>query len=823
MSILSLNTASTIPTSAPGSLPESTTLLAKLLAREDIEVVFSPGAETASFNSVTRRLVLPVWQNMSESLNDMLVAHEVGHALHTPKTEAELVSAIAAVDSGMSNEAKMYLNVVEDIRIEREIKEEFPGSRKCFAIGYRELLAGGFFALDALPMEERTLCDRINIHSKVGFAVNVPFDSYEQEILDAAMATQTWEDVIENAKAIWEYDGTIGRDKIREIQSQRSKINAPSMESNQEDSNDSGSNALGAQNSDSPKESESGDSGNSSNSTESAEEGNSNSKNGDKESGEGNLSGKAHVPNTNSKEFASPAAPNSMESLERNIRNLRDNFSPERMYGVFPEPNLDSMMIRWSVVHGDLSHWLNHNLTDSTIKQVVQSAYSMFSRETGKQVSLMVREFERRRAAITHRRNRTGVRGVIDVNRLHSYRFSEDIFKTYTATKDGKSHAMVMFVDWSSSMSPVIGDTVNQTISLASFCRRAGIPFEVYAFSSASPTTFANIPGMSAEDAMQRESTLWSKKENDLVAHGFTLLNLLSSKMNRREFEEASRNLVMLSDYHGQNEFVNRAKKNHGSRVMIPYGKIGAYGLGGTPLNSAILTAFDILPKFRTETRAQVLTAIFLTDGDATDNILCARYDANGNSTYEPTTGARKPGTWNVPIFARHRSSKRTFKLSNQNWGAGEITETLLTELRNHTGARILGFKILHRSWNQLLRPHRGEKIVHYDIEKHFTAGNSNSTRMPTKTLVELVEKAENDGVLTVPYSDGSKITRNSYDELYIFSAKSMSVSGDDELSALSDNASLTKIRNAFMKQSSSGKTSRVFLNRFIPMVAESL
>lgn len=817
----------TLPTPAlptPAPLAESKSLLAKLLAREDIDVVFSPSAETASFNSITRTLVLPVWQNMSESLNDMLVAHEVGHALHTPKTEQELLTAIEEVGGSFSAQAKMYVNVVEDIRIEHEVKAEFPGSRKCFAIGYRELLDGGFFDLNAIPMEERTLCDRINIHSKVGFAVNVPFDSYEQEIVDAAMNTRSWEDVVENAKAIWEYDGTIGRDKIQKIvaEKQENSLSAPGMDGNSDPGGEVENDAPGSGEGE-ESETETSSSGNE-NREKPASESENDAKQGSNDQTDNPPSeerGTSKVATENSKEFTPPAAPNSMESLERGLREIRDTKASERMYGVLPTPNLDAMMIGFSTVHQHLSEWIQFNRRDVNISRMIDEAYGTFRRENDKQVTLMVREFERRRAAITHRRNRTGVRGVIDVNRLHSYKFSEDIFKTYTMSRDGKSHAMVMFVDWSSSMSPVIGDTINQTISLASFCRRAGIPFEVYAFSSQPPTSFFDTQH-TLEESREIIDNLWSRKEGDLIAHGFSLLNLLSSKMNRREFENGCLNLIMVSDYHGQNEFVIRAKKNFAVATnLMGSSRVNAYGLGGTPLNAAVLSAYDILPMYRKETRAQILTAIFLTDGDATDNILCARYGANGDYSSEATTGT-SINRYSVPIYARHRTSKRNFKVADYAYGAGSFTESLLSELRNHTGARVLGFRILHRRWSDMKRKTSRGISIHYDIERLFSA-HGNSQIYTSEVLQNLVEKAEKDGVLVVPHSDGKEIPVNPYDELYVFSSKSMSIREQDDLSTLSENASLTKIRNAFMKQSSSGKTSRVFLNRFIPMVAESL
>ena len=58
--------------------------LAKLLATENITVQHSPSAKTAWFDVKNRVLQLPVWREMSNDLYDLLVVHEVGHALDTP-------------------------------------------------------------------------------------------------------------------------------------------------------------------------------------------------------------------------------------------------------------------------------------------------------------------------------------------------------------------------------------------------------------------------------------------------------------------------------------------------------------------------------------------------------------------------------------------------------------------------------------------------------------------------------------------------------------------------------------------------------------------
>ena len=67
--------------------------LAKLLATEDL-VVEHKQCDTASFDVHNRVLTLPMWQKASESVYDMLVAHEVGHALFTPDEEVSNQSEV---------------------------------------------------------------------------------------------------------------------------------------------------------------------------------------------------------------------------------------------------------------------------------------------------------------------------------------------------------------------------------------------------------------------------------------------------------------------------------------------------------------------------------------------------------------------------------------------------------------------------------------------------------------------------------------------------------------------------------------------------------
>jgi len=60
--------------------------LAKLLATEDL-VVENKHVETACFNVHTRVLTLPTWERATSVVHDLLVGHEVGHALFTPDSD----------------------------------------------------------------------------------------------------------------------------------------------------------------------------------------------------------------------------------------------------------------------------------------------------------------------------------------------------------------------------------------------------------------------------------------------------------------------------------------------------------------------------------------------------------------------------------------------------------------------------------------------------------------------------------------------------------------------------------------------------------------
>jgi len=153
--------------------------LAKLLATEDL-IVEHKKVETAFFNVSSRVLTLPLWDKASNIVYDMLVGHEVGHALYTPDEEWWKRYKVPP----------SFVNIIEDVRIEKLMKRRYAGLSKSFYYGYQELNDDNFFSIDPDNLEEMGFADRINLHFKIGNFVDVPF--LNTLILLMSGTTCTW-------------------------------------------------------------------------------------------------------------------------------------------------------------------------------------------------------------------------------------------------------------------------------------------------------------------------------------------------------------------------------------------------------------------------------------------------------------------------------------------------------------------------------------------------------------------------------------------------------------------------------------------------------
>ena len=133
--------------------------IAKLLAEEDIFVVHKQ-METAYFDVKNRELGLPIWkENTMEAVEEeLLVCHEIGHALYTPLDMLEN-SQLRKIDHSV-------VNVLEDARIEKKVKNKYLGTVRLFNAGYESLIKKDFFGTSGKDLSDFNLIDRINLFFK---------------------------------------------------------------------------------------------------------------------------------------------------------------------------------------------------------------------------------------------------------------------------------------------------------------------------------------------------------------------------------------------------------------------------------------------------------------------------------------------------------------------------------------------------------------------------------------------------------------------------------------------------------------------------------
>ena len=170
------------------------TQLAKLLATENF-IVEHRDVKTAAFNVHTRVLSLPLWKLASNTVYDVLVAHECSHALFTPNEDWTLKVDLP----------KQFVNVVEDARIEKLMKRKYPGLAKTFYRGYKELNDDDFFDIANEDIDTFNLADRANLHFKVGHFVDLDFSPREKQIISLVEECETFDDTLRVAEILYEY------------------------------------------------------------------------------------------------------------------------------------------------------------------------------------------------------------------------------------------------------------------------------------------------------------------------------------------------------------------------------------------------------------------------------------------------------------------------------------------------------------------------------------------------------------------------------------------------------------------------------------------
>jgi len=480
----------------------SAALLSRLMAEEKIEVI-EGNFSTASFDVRNRVLRLPVFKTgLSEKIGILFITHEIGHALYTP-------------EDGWHDSAKQFpgmsrslINIVEDVRIERLIKEKYPGSLYYFYGGYKELMEQDFFGVkDLEDLNTLGFLNRLNLKAKGGDQVEIDFDDEEQVLFDECYLTETFDDVLLLCA------------KIAEFLKERKQPEPPEPEKDEDDDeeepepedSDNDDPSGGGDDSEESDEGDSGDSG------EGADEGDQDSgdeegqgggasasedEDGDESSGQGGGQESEDGEETND-ETGSGSGGGSDEDGEEESKGKEDgdecsqpeveldwdstdptddeNISTDlhadkRTKDIYENNDLD--LIKFPV-------WQKLTKSKGTLETTkLRDHYSEFLLANKPSIDFLTSQFKQRKAAYNKAMSRKKTSGDLDGKRLYDYKTSQNLFKKRTIRPKQKNHGVMMLLDNSGSMhGQRVKAAVKQITIMVEFCMRNSIPFEISKFS----------------------------------------------------------------------------------------------------------------------------------------------------------------------------------------------------------------------------------------------------------------------------------------------------------------------------------------------------
>lgn len=727
------------------TVTDSKDMLAKLLASENLTVIRG-NVKTASFDTVNRVLTLPMWNNLSVEIEDMLIGHEVGHALFTTNDYLEEEKQSRALFS--------YMNVIEDVRIEKAMKRKYPGLRKVFHQAYTQLQEQDFFGLEGRDLRQVMLIDRINLYYKAGYKCGVTFTKEEAAYVKRVNECETMKDVYDLAVEMLGY----ARQKRDEQKEEMKKLALSSQtEEDIEDDievDEDGEEGFGDDDSfgdgfdddmDTPEDEEEQEA----------------------ETKESPVAGSA----PGRTEWDDPEK--DLESVtDRTLADKLEKFAEtDRKYINIEYDGKNSFshdpLVPYKTVLAELSASLGNGGQEKWARGRLNDLNSKIMRD----VNYLVKEFEMRKQAQRYKRTTTSKSGELAVNKLFSYKLTDDLFKRISVMPDGKNHGMIMLVDWSGSMHDCISDVIEQIIILTTFCKRIQIPFRVYAFSDSyrSPRFDEQYFG----EVRTKENARRATGKPQLSMSRFYLMEFFNEKMSQQEFSRMSVALM-----------------------ARPWSYANGYSLGGTPLNESLWYMLDHSQSFIKQNSIEKFTFVTLSDGEGHP-----LYPENFQTTtivQEQTEyGLRNKRVQNS-INLVDTMTRRSYEIELGGYHKKEIDSALLKMFKHRLNATVIGYHILRNNSREVGNFMRNNATTH-----SFSPENE-------ALFHEIRTNLRRDG-----FSSSDKFGR---DKMFIIRQDRLRVT-DDKV-AIDNTKNAAGIARQFAKMLDGRKSNKVILNQFVELIA---
>ena len=793
--------------------------LAKLMATENLTVVHKK-IPTAYFDIQNRILACPTFkEDMSPELYDLFMGHEVGHALNTP---------FEGLHSTLKENRtlKGYLNVIEDVRIEKAIKNKYAGLRKSFYKAYNELMEKDFFGIKGRDLQTLSLIDKINLITKCGSRVSIELTDVEQSYLDMAEACKTWEDVVACAEAIYEYSKeNETRDENDEnlVKTLMDDLDFDNDENEEEDDDLESSFNGGEQEEDDEYEQEETYGGDAPGDSlpdieEDEEEGESEDDNEE----EGNIKSTGSV--AGKKGGAYDGEDGARESItEQNAHNNEEMFVDEN---ACVNTNINLKEVDFTKIAKNSLYTYKEVLNDwrKYASEVKMSEYykdgvhveenlrphnmmlgatlrKHLQNKNKKIVAHMAKEFEMRQTAQRSAKAFTGKSGELDMNRLAKYQIIDDVFKRVTYLPDGKNHGVNVLLDWSGSIANELSDLIEQSMILAEFCKKVQIPFRVYAFS----------------DVINRKDN-----DSDWNRDSGMLVEFLSNEMSNREYTEMLDYIscILVSKMHDDLFGWRDVKEKQRDAYNAIFGEVNyfevdhnyydprfekwdmyprQYGLGGTPLNHAIACLRYWLPEFNKKYGIEKSILTVITDGFSHESHLFNTSDAEHEDFKSQTEGEEY--TWRIKnkrnIIDPYLNKTFEYEVKEGYSDRDYFGKTgnLLEWISSTCNVTVTGYFVFSkkRDFDNLLYSVKELEMKAYSVSKEWWAE---------------VRKV------------GKVVNIKGYNKMFLTAASNLSTMGDDELDDELIGANKNRVMAAFKRNQKGKTTSRFLTNEFIKEIA---
>jgi len=778
--------------------------LAKLMASENITVQHKK-IPTAYFDVQNRILACPTFKDdISPELYDLFMGHEVGHALHTP---------FEGLHSTLKENRtlKGYLNVVEDVRIERKIREKFTGLRKSFFKAYNELMQRDFFGIKDRDLQTLSLIDKINLITKVGSRVNIKLTDEESVFLKAAEDCDTWDDVVQVATAIYEWskENEVRDEKDEAITNVHIDVNDEDYDEDYDEDfgDDSWSGSEDEFDQDGYEEEETDEDGTQDGDklpdVDGEEEDIDTEEEIEKPTGTKGGKGGKFDPTDGAKEALT----------EHFAHNNEDQFIDEnaviKTYCKMEsfDKVADSLVYSYKDVLKDWKKWHNKELIPTgeeyyakkmsesidLANQVLPNLRQYFKNKNKSIINHMAKEFEMRQTAQKAVKAQIAKSGELDMNRLAKYQIIDDVFKRVTYLPEGKNHGVNVLVDWSGSISSEIKDILEQAVILSEFCRKVQIPFNVFLFSDSGPA--------SGTDGWRGEAQL---------------LQMLSNEMTSREYQEGLNTIYLLyltfmvrkvgyAYYDRTPKGADEVEAMTGMNYVDVESKFWSYDfgpkgydLGGTPLDHCIVGLRKFLPEFNKKYNIEKSILTVITDGFShSANVLYE--DENEKRDYESQIGEGDPWYTKKDRYLIDPYNKKPYILKkgaeNYDRSSFVTTQNLLDWISITCNVTITGYFVFTK------------KSDFRQTMYHILKDNERYSLDYDRTWREIRK-------------EGKMIECHGYNKMFLVAATGLNASSEDGLSDDLIDAKKSRIMAAFKKNQRNKKTSRFLTNEFIKEIA---